>query len=167
LERHHATLFVDPAVSAPIEEMRRRWDPRMARMIDAHLTLIYPWEATDPTMITAWVEAAGSGLSSFRCRVGAPRRYVTDQGIGCGYAVDDVDGGHARARSLVASPDFSPGDIERHVTVVHPRTSPRGDEAWAHLQFHPLDLEFRVHDIAVTAWDGRRWATTTVVPLAG
>lgn len=116
-ERHHATLFVDPSVSAPIEKMRSHWDPEMARLIRAHVTLAYPWEATDPTMVTDWVEEEASLQAPFRCRIDAPRRYVTDQGIGCGYVVDDVDRGYARVRSLMPL-DLCRGEIEPHVTVV-------------------------------------------------
>jgi len=45
---HHATAFLDPGASQPAEELRRIWDPEMARQIAADITLIYPEEITDP-----------------------------------------------------------------------------------------------------------------------
>jgi hypothetical protein len=42
LTRHHATAFLDPGRSERVEELRRTWDPLMARQIAAHVTLIYP-----------------------------------------------------------------------------------------------------------------------------
>jgi hypothetical protein len=52
LTRHHVTAFVDPAVSEPVEELRRRWDPQMARQIGAHVTVIYPKRS--PTRPACW-----------------------------------------------------------------------------------------------------------------
>lgn len=140
----------------------------MATQIASHVTLIYPWEAQDPTEIEAWVRDQVAPLQSpFRCRVGPLRRHVTDQGVACVFAVDDIDGGHAHARSLVGSAGFRPGAVEPHVTLVHPRTSRLGDQAWAALSDYAVDVEFCVRSIAVTAWDGKRWPTLATIPLTG
>ena len=42
--RAHATAFLDPRYSGPVEDLRARWDPVMAGQIAAHVTLIYPEE---------------------------------------------------------------------------------------------------------------------------
>ena len=150
-------------MSGPLEEMRRRWDPMMAGQIAAHATLLYPWEAPDPTMIAGWVEAATGGVAAFRLRLGA----LSLEDGWCGYAVDDVDGGMARVRARVDAPGFTPGTVPPHVTVVHPRTSKRGAEAYAAWRDVALDLQFTVSAVAITAWDGGRWATLETIPLAG
>jgi hypothetical protein len=43
---HHAMIFVTPDAAGPLESMRREWDPDMAAVIAAHVTLVYPHEAT-------------------------------------------------------------------------------------------------------------------------
>ena len=48
LTRYHATVFLSSPASYALEELRRAWDPGMARQIAAHVTLIYPEEITDP-----------------------------------------------------------------------------------------------------------------------
>jgi hypothetical protein len=42
LTRHHATAFLGPPADHAVAELRRTWDPEMARQIAAHVTLIYP-----------------------------------------------------------------------------------------------------------------------------
>src|SRR5688572_6743812 len=69
LERHHATLFVDPTVSAPLELLRAQWDPAMSRQIAAYVTLIYPWEAPDPALIADRVSDVAGRSQPFRLRV--------------------------------------------------------------------------------------------------
>lgn len=154
-ERHHATLFVDPAVSQPIEDLRRAWDPEMARQIAAHVTLVYPWEAPDPKLILEWLHEAADGQAPFRLRLGQLERFDSAEGVGCGFTVMDVDGGHSALRARISSAAFDRGDVDPHVTVVHPRTSSRGDAAWTELKTQVLQLEFVVRDVAVTASDGR------------
>lgn len=165
--KHHATLFVDPEVSEPIEHLRRQWDPDMARQIAAHVTLVYPWEAPDPELISDWMRAAVQTQPPFRLRLGPLERHVSPEGVGCGYAVSDIDEGHHRLRSRITSPAFMPGDVDPHVTVVHPRTSSHGDAAWNALQAQPLEVDFWVRDVAITAWDGTAWPTLERIPLAG
>ena len=53
LTRHHATAFLGLPAGHPMEELRRTWDPEMARQIAAHVTLIYPEEIADPALLTA------------------------------------------------------------------------------------------------------------------
>jgi hypothetical protein len=166
-ERHHATLFVDPGVSAPLEAMRQRWDPVMAGQIAAHVTLVYPWEATRSDMIAEWMRAAAQGQAPFRLRVSGFAGESPLPGDGLSLPVLDVDGGHAALRSAIASPHFAGGDVSPHVTIVHPRTSQYGPEAWMAWQSVAVDFEFWVREIALTAWDGDRWPTLVAVTLSG
>ncbi len=65
LTRHHVTAFVDPAVSEPVEELRRRWDPQMARQIAAHVTVVYPEEIPDPASLEERAAAAAATTTPF------------------------------------------------------------------------------------------------------
>jgi hypothetical protein len=139
----------------------------MARQIAAHVTLVYPWEAPEPEMIAEWVPAAVAGVAPFRLAIGpvgvdgpAARRW-------CGYAVEDLDGGHAAIRARITAPEFIPGTVPPHITIVHPRTSSLADEAHAHLRRAPRELEFWVNEVTITAWDGERWQPLKAIPLRG
>ena len=58
-------------------------------------------------------------------------------------------------------------EIAPHVTLVHPRTSERGLDAWADLQGTDLDVGVEVGQAAITAFDGRAWQTDATFDLAG
>src|SRR5207248_696543 len=119
-----------------------------------------------PDELITRVQDSCKELGQFRLRLGPLKRYDTDDGIGVSFRVDDVEGGLRRARELLTRPDFTPGDVEPHLTIVHPRTSRRGAEAWLELRSVRLTTEFEVCEIAVTAWDGQRWPTVASFTLA-
>lgn len=163
LELHHATCFVDRERSGPIEVMRQRWDPAMAKTIAAHVTLVYPWEARDPRLIASWVRGCADRREPFHLRTTG----VEIDGGWCGYAVEDVDGGYAALRAGMDAPEFTPGQVPPHITIVHPRTSARAADAHERLRRTRLELEFVVSEVAITAWDGEVWSTVDVIPLKG
>lgn len=137
----------------------------MSRQISAHVTLIYPWEAPDSASIAHRVKAVAGQCRPFRLRVADLVLDGPGSGSGCGFRVDDVDGGYRRLRSSALTPPMMPGDVPPHVTVVHPRTSSRGPEAWDELGSIRLDIEFSAVEVAITAWDGDRWLTIESIPL--
>jgi hypothetical protein len=124
LTRHHVTAFVDPAVSEPVEELRRRWDPQMAGQIAAHVTVVYPEEIPDSASL------------------------------------------EERAAAAAAVPSGSMISFPPHITIVHPRTSGLGEQAWAGLAACSLGIRFTVICVAITAFDGDRWLAPRVLHLA-
>jgi hypothetical protein len=56
-------------------------------------------------------------------------------------------------------------DFPPHVTIVHPRTSDRGQQAWEELAGTHLDARFTITHVAVTAFSGGRWLTLRLLPL--
>ena len=54
-----------------------------------------------------------------------------------------------------------------HVTIVHPRTSRHGTQAWAELASMRLDDRITITQVAITAYDGDRWPTLQTIPLTG
>jgi YD repeat-containing protein len=81
--------------------------------------------------------------------------------------VSDVDGGLAQLRERFVSVEQR--DLDEwvpHVTLVHPRTTNRGRHAWAEVQGQRIRGGFDVSTVAVTALDGRRWATVEAFDLA-
>jgi len=53
------------------------------------------------------------------------------------------------------------------VTIVHPRTSRRGGQAWAELASTRVDACFTITEVTITAFNGDRWPVLQVLPLTG
>jgi 2'-5' RNA ligase len=163
LTRHHVTAFLTGTATTEVERLRRKWDPEMARQIAAHVTLVYPEEVADPAELAALAASVAADLAPFRLRFGAAI-HTGSPADGVFLRVDDVDGGIAAFRAAVArrkrAIDFPP-----HITIVHPRTSALGAEAWAEVAKVRIDAQCTVSWVAVTAFDGRRWRTARLIPL--
>ena len=155
-KHHHATVFVPPAMAAPVETLRRAWDPQTAAQIAAHVTVAYPDEAPDVDLLAARLRLASTTIRPFRLRLGGIEHFGRPDG-GIYVEVLDVDGGYRRLRAEILSPPFKALDFPPHVTLVHPETSSRGPECWDELRDRDLDLTFPVDEVAITAFDGSRW----------
>lgn len=164
LTRHHVTAFVDPAVSEPVEELRRRWDPRMAAQIAAHVTVIYPEEIPGPARLVERAAAAAAVTAPFDLETG-PAFYDGSPSGGVFLQVRDLNGG-LRAFRAAAVPAGSMISFPPHITIVHPRTSGLGERAWAELAACSLSIRFTVMCVTITATDGHRWPALRVVRLA-
>jgi 2'-5' RNA ligase superfamily len=162
LTRHHVTAFVDPAVSGPVEELRRRWDPQMAGQIAAHVTVVYPEEIPDPASLRE--RAAAAATTAPFDLVTGPAFYDGSPCGGVFLHVHDLDGG-LRAFRTAAVPAGSMISFPPHITIVHPRTSGLGEQAWAELAACSLSIRFTVTCVAITAFDGDRWPALRVLHL--
>jgi 2'-5' RNA ligase len=165
LVRHHATVLLDPERSKPVEILRSRWDPQMSQQIAAHVTLIYPEEVADPAELDEVVRAAVARTAPFRVAL-REAFFAGSPADGVFLHVEDVDGGIASFRTeTVPAPraiEFPP-----HVTIVHPRTSVLGEQAWRSVAATHLRTEFMVTEVATTASDGNRWQIVQRLPLTG
>ncbi len=165
LARPHATAFLDPRHSGPVETLRSRWDPVMARQIAAHLTLVYPEELPPGADLRHLAAAAAASTAPFSIALG-PAFHTGSPADGVFLHVHDPDGGIARFRSTAVPPghmiDFPP-----HVTIAHPHTSDRGRHAWDELAGTRIDARFTITHVAITAYDGNRWQTLQLLPLTG
>jgi hypothetical protein len=163
---HHATIFVSPAASGAIEAIRREWDPAMASRIAAHVTLAYPREAPMVDMLFERVREACHRSRPFRLRLGGVACFERPED-GVYIDVEDLDGGYGRLRDEVLRPPFQRVASSPHVTLVHPRTSRRGREFWNGADLERRDREFRVAEVAITAFDGIGWVVLGTYALAG
>ena len=75
-----------------VEQLRRTWDPGMARQIAAHLTLVYPEEIPDAAELAARAALAAARTPLFTIAVGSPV-HAGSPADGVFLRVDDVDGG--------------------------------------------------------------------------
>jgi 8-oxo-dGTP pyrophosphatase MutT (NUDIX family) len=117
--RRHLCILLAGPVADEVEELRRRFDPVMAAVAPAHVTLTYPEESGDEALLLRRMASCARERSPFRLRLGAP--FVEDGGVFL--AVEDVDGVWEGLRRDLLVPPFCPLDVPAHVTLVHPRTS--------------------------------------------
>jgi 2'-5' RNA ligase len=165
LARHHATAFLNPHSSRMVEEVRRVWDPVMAQQIAAHITLIYPEEIADPAELIARAIRAAASTPPFSISVGVPI-HAGNPADGVFLRVGDMAGGIRRFREAAVPAGHAIG-FPPHVTIVHPRTSRHGEQAWNELAGLHVDARFTITEVAITAYDGQRWPTLLTIPLAG
>ncbi len=153
----HVTAFVDPAVAGPIETLRARWDPAMAAQIAAPVTVAYPEEVGTFDGLVVRLSAAAGKLAPFHLRLRSVlRNGRPDDGVFV--AIDDVDRGWMSAREVLVEPSRHL-EVAPHLTIVHPRTTNRGPQAWTELRGTTIDAEFVVYELAITAFDGRGWTS--------
>lgn len=57
-------------------------------------------------------------------------------------------------------------DFPPHVTIVHPRTSRQGEQAWSELAGLQIDARCTITEVAITAYDGQRRPTLQTIPLS-
>jgi mutator protein MutT len=69
--RIHLAAVLPAAAARPIEALRRRWDPVMAEVVPAHLTLAYPEEAPDVVLLRTRAGEAAVHEVPFRMRLAA------------------------------------------------------------------------------------------------
>lgn len=137
--RRHLTIVIDPLVVPDIAAVRHRWDPVMAGGVPPHVTVMYPEEHGDLDGI--------AGATPFRLELGEV--VAEDDGAGGVFVeVRDVEGGWAALRQRVVRTGRL--HVRPHVTIVHPRTSDRGAEAWSALRGTRFAGTIDVTEVAVT-----------------
>ncbi|MFP4512020.1 MAG: 2'-5' RNA ligase family protein [Acidimicrobiales bacterium] len=166
LSRHHATVFVTGRAAEHIEPLRREWDPRASRQIDAHVTVAYPEEAPDPVLLRARLGAAAARIPPFPLRLGPVVAHENKPARGVYHLVEDPAGMFAWLREFVLSSPFVPLHVVPHASIVHPRTSRSGPKAYKVLAGDDPRLEFRVGAVHLTAFDGARWIVTESFALS-
>jgi hypothetical protein len=128
------------------------------------VTVVYPREASDVDLLVERLGAATPRLPRFRLRLGRVVRLGPEGDASLD--VEDVDGGLSTLRALVLRPPFRAVAFRPHVTLVHPRRSRRGPELVQTGWVLPRAHEFVPDEVAITAFDERRWVVLATVRLA-
>lgn len=132
MRRRHLQFILAGPAADQIEVLRQRWDSVMAARAPAHISLVYPEEYDDETLLLSRAASAAHDTSPFTVTLGeASGENGGRGGVWC--SVTDRSGTWNALRAAILSTPFRMLPIEPHVTVVHPRTSSRGPEALADL----------------------------------
>lgn len=158
-------MLVTGPAAGQVRRWRQRWDPLMAAVVPAHVTVVYPEETVDVDLLLQRAEQWAGTVARFRLRLGEV--FAEDGGRGGVFAaVDDVDGGWRELRRLLLARPMTPVDFPAHVTVAHPRTSSQGEECAAALAGRCLDSEILVREALFTATTATSFTVIRRFPLA-
>jgi hypothetical protein len=168
----HAVLFLPPQTAIPLDRIRQVFDPAFARQIGVNATLTYPDEAPDAGLLAQRIGELAEWSGPIPLGLGAivPYGDPPDPRRGLHVEVTDVGGAYLGARAHLLAPPFTAHGVDEarpHVTLVHPRTSARGLEAWDKLAGRRLDVEVLVERVALVTWDGATWPASKQVTLRG
>lgn len=163
--RRHLTILFDQSALRLIEDARQRWDPVMAAVVPAHLTLAYPDEfGNDYKRLAKRAEDAAKTFMRFSISLGK----VTTQNEGAGgvflEVVDSTNSWNALREMLLTDP-FRKLGVSPHMTIVHPRTSDRGPEAWLALRDWQPNANLQVQEINFTETSAREFKVVEKFPL--
>jgi 2'-5' RNA ligase len=167
--RPHATLFLPPPIGPELDEIRRYFDPTFAAQMGPHITLTYPEETPDRELLAERLDALGRWSGPLPLRLTDVAVYGDATG-GVHVRVEDPVGAYLGARAEVLAPPFDAHAVELavpHVTLVHPRTSDRGPDAWHQLAGTRFDVDVLIERVALIAFDGFGWPASKVVPFTG
>jgi len=148
--RRHLTIVLSDDAAGEVAGFRHRWDPLMAAGVPPHISLVYPEEYDDTDLL---VQRAREQIPRFEAFAMELADVVAEDDGAGGVFVSVVDRAgkwHALRDALLAPPWRRLG-IPPHVTVVHPRTSDRGPEAWRSLRGWRSGATVVVDRIAFTA----------------
>lgn len=147
--RRHLLFLLEGLVADQLQSIRSEWDPEMASRIPPHVSLVYPEEVTDETLLMERARTTTADTEAFVISLGALA--ANDQGRGgVWFGVRDPSNTWTRLRSKILLPPFQPIPIEPHATVVHPRTSSRGAEAFAALTGSRLKGDILITELSYT-----------------
>jgi hypothetical protein len=163
--RVQGTLFLPDPAGAVIDDIRRRWDPVMAELVPAHVTVAY--EIDDPAGFSRRLVEVATVMAPLRFALTHAACWGSSPAGGIYLAVDDSFGDIAGLRRSLRIADPTGVAYTPHVTLVHPRSAHRAEEAWTVLRALRVDQPVTVHDVALVQNAGRGWDVVERVPLLG
>lgn len=149
MSRRHLQFILSGPVAEQIELLRRRWDPLMAHLAPAHISLVYPEEYDNETLLLSRAASAAKHRAPFRIALD----HVAAENKGLGgvwFLVRDPSKAWETLRASLLSEPFSPLQVSPHITIAHPRTTNSGPQALTELANSQLTGDVELREIAYT-----------------
>ena len=164
--RVHLTIAIDESKVEQVAELRRKFDPAMAAGVSPHITVAYPEEFDDRELLIERAREVARSMAPFTMASTEVATDSDDGTKGVFLALSDPTGSWHELRGRLLAPPFAQLDVPPHLTIVHPRTSDRGREAWTELKDHTLSMQVIVSTLSLTTTSEiNERSTTEVVPL--
>lgn len=164
--RVQATLFLPPPVNRAVEDIRRRWDPRMAQVVAAHVTLVH--QVDDPSAFLQQLRSIATVTAPVQFTLTHAARWESPAG-GIYVAVEDSSDAIAALRRSLLVTDPPGITYTPHVTLVHPRTTlpDRARSAWSALRDVRVNQHVTVEDVALMQNGAQGWELVDRIRLMG
>ena len=166
--RTHLAITFDESAVGDVARVRHRYDPVMAAGVQHHVTVVYPEEYSDLELLMGRARDLAEQTPPFTF---SGERFVTDSDEGQNgvfLELRDPSGSWLRLRSGLLAAPFRAQYVAPHLTIVHPRTSNLGPEAWADLRDKTMSCHLVADSLALTVTsDSNQRTTTDRIPLAG
>ncbi len=163
--RLQLTLFVDPADSAMIEQVRQTYNPLQYALIKAHITLCREDEIVPLELV----------LENLRRLQHAP--IVIDFGEAVRFsegkgvlmpAIGDQTAFHQLRTAILKGIIEVPRIHAPHLTLMHPRNATCTDDIFAAIKAQPLPMRIVFSKISLISQEiGAEWELVEMVPLQG
>ncbi|MDD9946442.1 MAG: NUDIX domain-containing protein [Myxococcales bacterium] len=147
--RRHPMFLLDEDAPAELVRLRERWDPSMAARVPPHVTLAYPEETSDERLLLQRAAAVARDISPFTITLGPLAAKDGGRGGVC-VSVGDPTGSWSHMRAQLLRPPLLRLEVSAHATIVHPRTSNRGAEAWGELSTRELGEVAMLREVCFT-----------------
>lgn len=145
--RRHLLFLLEGLVADRLQPLRHRWDPVMASRTPPHVSLVYPEEATEDSLLLDRAALAAADTAPFVVSLGD----VEQSGRGgVWFSVLDPSNMWDQLRSRILRPPFHPIPVKPHATVVRPRTSTRGPEAFTKLTGVRIEGDVNISEMVFT-----------------
>lgn len=145
--RRHVLFALRGELAEDLQALRVEWDPVMAARVPPHVTLVYPEETVNESLLLDRVAQVADATAPFAIWLGDLES--SDRG-GVWFPVVDPSDSWERLRSRLLAPPSHRLPVTPHATVVHPRTSDRGREAMSALTGTRFDGPFDFDEILFT-----------------
>lgn len=119
--RRHLLFLLSGPVAERLDQQRRSLDPLMATRVPPHVTLVYPEEVTDESLLLERISQTAAGGHPFPLALGSLESNPATGGVW--YRIEDLSGTWTALRRAVLEPPCRPLDVVPHITLVHPRTA--------------------------------------------
>lgn len=128
MPRRYLVSVLSGEAAERVQSLRLKWDPVLAERIEPHITLVYPQEFTDEALLLERTARAAARTPPFEVSPGTVEQ--SNLGGVWSHVIDD-SGSWARLRTEILAPPFKRYPVTPHITILHPRTSHRSEEALA------------------------------------
>jgi len=164
MPRRYLLFALTGEAADAIQRIRVEWDPVMAERIPPHLTLVYPQEVNNEELLLERVAVVASRTAPFDV---SPGRVERSNLGGVWLRVLDDSNTWSRLRAKILTAPFEPYPVTPHVTVVHPRTSPRSPEALEAMNGRGIEQTSLLDEILYTETGRRGTRVLNRFPLEG
>lgn len=140
-KRIQLTLFANGPAAAPIEVVRKKFNPEQYQIIKAHATLCREDELVQLEKVIENLKQLN--YDPITIRFGKPLRFSENKGVLIP-AVEDIENFQELRRQVLKDVTGEPRLHQPHITLMHPRNSSCTDELFKELEKYnfPSVIEF-------------------------